>query len=90
MPDDQSAIQATYLDEALSFYAANAVPSASRATVQERFDALVASQIEGALPYCTNLGVVTNLADQIFSADSRAEIDGMMSVPRLPVSNPCL
>ncbi|MFT6075886.1 MAG: hypothetical protein ACJAZ1_002818 [Yoonia sp.] len=90
LSDDQAAVQASYLDEALSFYAANAVPPVSRATVQERFDALVASQIEGALPYCANLSVVTNLAEQIFSADSRAEIDGMMSVPRLPVSNPCL
>ena len=90
LPDDQAAVQATYLDEALSFYAANTIPAASLFTVRERFDALVASQIEGARPYCANLSVVTNLADQIFNADSRAEIDGMMSVPRLPVSNPCL
>ncbi len=90
LPDEQAAIQATYLNEALSFYAENAVPAASRETVQERFDALVASQIEGARPYCSNLNVVTNLADQIFTADSRAEIEGMMSLPRLPVSNPCL
>lgn len=90
LPDGQAAIQAIYLDEALSFYAANTVPVASRETVQDRFDALVASQIEGARPYCANLSVVTNLAAQIFNPDSRAEIAGMMSLPRLPVSNPCL
>jgi hypothetical protein len=90
LPDDQAVVQVTYLDEALSLYAANAVPPASRATAQERFDALVALQIERARPYCANLSVVKNLADQIFSADSRAEIDGMTSVPRLPASNPCL
>jgi hypothetical protein len=90
LPEDQAAVQATYLDQALSFYAENAVPAASRETVQDRFDALVASQIIGARPYCSNLSVVTNLADRIFAPDSRAEIDGMMSLPRLPVSNPCL
>ena len=90
LPEDQAAIQATYLDEALSFYAQNAVPVASRETVQERFDSLVASQIVAARPYCSNLSVVTDLADQIFTIESRAEIDGMMSLPRLPVSNPCL
>jgi hypothetical protein len=90
LPAEQAAIQATYLDEALDFYAANALPATTRAEVDARFADLVASQIEGALPYCQNLDVVTNLADRIFTADSRDEITGMMSVPRLPVSNPCL
>lgn len=90
LPPAQAAIQATYLDEALSFYAANAVPVADRDTVQARFDALVASQIAGALPFCANLDVVTNLADRLFTPDSRAEITGMLSIPRLPVANPCL
>ncbi len=90
LPADQTAIQATYLDEALSFYAANTSPPSTRETVQDRFDALVASQVQGARPFCENLSIINNLADQIFTADSRAEIDGMMSLPRLPVSNPCL
>ena len=90
LPADQADIQATYLQEALTFYGANAVPVADFATVKDRFDALVASQISGARPYCNNLDIVTNLADRIFTPDSRTEITGMMSLPRLPVSNPCL
>ncbi len=90
LPAAQAELQATYLDEVLSFYAANAVPVVDQATAQTRFDAFVASQIEGARPYCSNLDVVTNLADRLFNPDSRAEVSGMMSKPRLPVSNPCL
>lgn len=90
LPAEQAAIQQTYLNEVLAFYAANVVPAVNQATVQERFDALVASQIEGARPFCGNLDVMTNLADRLFTTDSRAEVAGMMSIPRLPVANPCL
>ncbi len=90
LPDAQAAIQSTYLREAMDFYVANAVPAPDMATVQARFDALVASQIEGARPFCANLDVVTNLADRLFTPDSRAEVSAMMSIPRLPVANPCL
>jgi hypothetical protein len=90
LPADQAAIQKTYLDEALTFYAANAIPAVDKATAQARFDALVASQIEGALPFCGNLNIMTELADRLFTTDSRAEVTGMMSTPRLPVANPCL
>lgn len=90
LPEDQAAIQASYTVEALSFYAANAVPAVDIETVRARFDNFVATQIEGARPYCANLDVVTNLADRLFTEDSRAEVSGMISVPRLPVSNPCL
>ncbi|WP_375254169.1 hypothetical protein [Yoonia sp.] len=90
LPAEQEVIQRTYLEEVLSFYAANVVPSVDQATVQTRFDALVASQIDGARPYCSNLDVMTDLADRLFSPDSRAEVTGMLSIPRLPVSNPCL
>lgn len=90
LPPEQAQVQATYLQEALSFYAQNTIPAVDQATVQARFDALVASQIAGARPFCTNLDVVTDLASRLFTPDSRAEISGMMSVPRLPVANPCL
>ena len=90
LPAEQAAIQKTYLDEVVAFYAENVIPSVDQATVRTRFDALVASQIEGALPYCGNLDVITDLSDRLFAPDSRAEVTGMMSIPRLPVSNPCL
>lgn len=90
LPPDQATIQQTYLQEALAFYAANAGADVTLGDVEERYDALVASQIAGALPFCQNLEVVTSLADRLFTPDSRAEIDGMMSVARLPVANPCL
>ena len=90
LPPEQAEIQATYTQEALSFYAANVLPQVDRATAQDRYDALVASQIAAARPFCASLDVVTDLADRLFASESRAEIAGMMSVPRLPVSNPCL
>ena len=89
LPPEQLVIQSDYQTRALDFYAAN-VPDTDRATVQERFDALVESQIEGTRPFCANVDLVTDLADRIFTPDSAAEIDGMLQVPRLPVSNPCL
>lgn len=89
LPPEQLTIQSDYQTRALDFYAAN-VPDTDRATVQERFDALVESQIEGTRPFCANVDLVTDLADRIFTPDSAAEIDGMLQVPRLPVSNPCL
>ena len=90
LPPAQSDVQATYTNEVLAFYAANVAPVSDRATVQARFDALVASQIAGARPFCASFDVVTDLADRLFVPESRAEVSDMMSVPRLPVSNPCL
>ncbi len=89
LPPEQVAIQSDYETRALDFYATN-VPNTDRVVVQQRFDALVAGQIEDTLPFCANIDLVTDLADRIFSPDSAAEIDGMLSKPRLPVSNPCL
>lgn len=90
LPADQSALQDDYLMQALTFYAANTVPAAPFDLVKERYDALVSSQVAGARPFCSNLDLVTNLADRIFSPDGATEIAGMLSTPRLPVANPCL
>ncbi len=90
LPAAQVAIQADYQARALTFYAQNTFPPAPLALVEERYDALVASQIEGARPFCSNLDLVTTLADRIFSPQGADEVNGMLSVPRLPVAHPCL
>ena len=89
LPDEQLAIQSDYQTRALDFYADN-LPGVDRTTVQDRFDALVSGQVEGTRPFCANIDLVTDLADRIFTPDSAEEIDGMLSIPRLPVGNPCL
>ncbi|SFR97913.1 hypothetical protein [Yoonia litorea] len=89
LPDEQLAIQTDYRTRVLDFYAAN-VDGADRQTVTDRFEALVASQIATTRPFCANIDLVTDLADRIFAPQSAEEINGMLSVPRLPVSNPCL
>lgn len=89
LPDAQVAIRDDYLTRALDFYADN-ISGVDRSDVQERFDGLVGSQVESTRPFCANIDLVTDLADRIFTPESAAEIDGMLSVPRLPVSNPCL
>lgn len=90
LPADQATLQAEYLAQALAFYGANTVPVAPTILVEERYNALVSSQIEGARPFCSNLDLVTSLADQIFSAEGVEEIAGMLATPRLPVEFPCL
>ena len=90
LPADQVVAQTDYRARALTFYAQNAFPPASLELVEERYDALVASQIAGARPFCSNLDLVTTLADRIFSPEGADEVNGMMSVARLPVAHPCL
>lgn len=90
LPADQAALQKDYLMQALTFYADNTAPPAPFALVEERYNALVSSQVAGARPFCSNLDLVTNLADRIFSTDGASEVAGMLSTPRLPVANPCL
>ncbi len=90
LPAAQSARQKSYLEQALAFYAENTIPPAAPELVRARYDALVASQIEGARPFCSNLDLVTDLADRIFSDDGAGEISDMLSIPRLPVEFPCL
>jgi hypothetical protein len=90
LPPEQAETQGSYLTQALTFYAENVVPQASFELVEERYNALVSSQIEGARPFCSNLDLVTSLADRVFSAEGAGEVTGMMSTPRLPVANPCL
>lgn len=90
LPATQTATQTEYRARALTFYAQNTFPPAPLALVEERYNALVASQIAGARPFCSNLDLVTTLADRIFSPEGADEVNGMLSVPRLPVAHPCL
>jgi len=90
LPAEQQAISEDYRARALAFYAKNAFPPVDLAEVTRRYDALVASEIELARPFCSDPSVVTDFSDRLFVADTEDEIDGMMSIPRLPVANPCL
>ncbi|PJI93024.1 hypothetical protein BC777_1891 [Yoonia maricola] len=90
LPAAQVDMQTAYRAQALTFYANNVVPPVAFEMVEQRYNALVASQIEGARPFCSNLDLVTTLADRIFSSEGAEEVKGMMSTPRLPVANPCL
>ncbi len=90
LPPEQQVISDTYRSTALAFYAENAFPPADLDEVERRFDALVASEIELSRPFCDDLAVVTDFSDRLFAQATKAEVDGMMSVPRLPVANPCL
>ncbi|MDX8350066.1 hypothetical protein SLH49_18910 [Cognatiyoonia sp. IB215446] len=90
LPAEQQAISDDYRARALAFYAENAFPPADPAEVMRRYDALVASEIDLARPFCSDPSVVTDFSDRLFVADTNDEIDGMMSIPRLPVANPCL
>ncbi|MEM9788457.1 MAG: hypothetical protein AAF801_18310, partial [Pseudomonadota bacterium] len=90
LPPEQQAISDAYRADALAFYAANAFPPAELAEVERRFEALIASELEMSRPFCANPSVVTDFSDRLFVEDTRPEIDGMMSIPRLPVANPCL
>lgn len=87
---EQKAISDAYRAEALAFYAENAFPRVELAEVARRYDALVASEIEMSRPFCSDLSVVTDFSDRLFVDETRAEVEGMMSIPRLPVANPCL
>ena len=90
LPDDQ----VSYLDQframALSYYAENAEPMAEMTRVQDRYATYVSSQIEGARPLCSNIDLITGLADRLLSDGGAAQVEDMLSIPRLPVENPCL
>ncbi|EBA12094.1 hypothetical protein [Roseobacter sp. CCS2] len=90
LPAAQVETQTAYRSAALAFYAENVIPPVDPELAQERYNALVSSQIEGARPFCSNLDLVTTLADRVFSPEGAEEISGMMATPRLPVANPCL
>jgi len=90
LPAAQIATQTEYRTRALAFYAENTFPPAPLDLVEERYATLVSSQIAGARPFCSNLDLVTTLADRIFSPEGAEEVNGMMSIPRLPVAHPCL
>lgn len=90
LPASQIPTQSDYRTRALTFYAENTVPMTTFEVVVARYNALVASQIEGARPFCSNLDLVTTLADRIFSPEGAEEVESMLSLPRLPVAHPCL
>lgn len=90
LPEDQRAKHQRYLEKVVSFYAENLPNPMPTGLVQSRYYALMTSQIEGARPFCSNLDLVTTLADRLFSPEGEAEVNRMLSRPRLPVANPCL
>ncbi|MEL6682693.1 MAG: hypothetical protein AAFQ09_08605 [Pseudomonadota bacterium] len=90
LPPEQQIISDAYRRDALAFYAANAFPSATIEEVESRFAALVESEIELSRPFCSDPAVITDFSDRLFVEDSKDEISSMMSIPRLPVANPCL
>ncbi|MCK0096043.1 hypothetical protein MWU60_10725 [Yoonia sp. F2084L] len=90
LPEEQSAKHEAYLGQAVSFYAENLPQPTPTGLVYLRYYGLMESQIEGARPFCSNLDLVTNLADRLFSIEGEAEVNRMLSQPRLPVAHPCL
>lgn len=90
LPEEQFAKHQDYLNKVVSFYAENLPYPMPTALVHSRYYGLMESQIEGARPFCSNLDLVTNLADRLFSPEGEAEVNRMLSKPRLPVANPCL
>ncbi len=87
---EQVETQDAYRDMALTFYGNNVAPSVDIITIEELYAELVASEIAGAEPFCDAPDQFTTFADRLFAPEARAEIEEMMSVPRLPVANPCL
>ncbi len=90
LPEDQLAKHQEYLSLAVDFYVENLPPLTTPGNVLLRYYGLVEAQVEGARPLCSNLDLVTGLADRLFSPEGEAEVTRMLSKPRLPVSNPCL
>jgi len=90
LPAEQISTLDRFRAMALSFYAENAVPAVGMAQVSRRYETYVASQIDGARPLCSNIDLMTNLADRLLSEGGEAQVNAMLSRPRLPVENPCL
>ncbi|MEM8537756.1 MAG: hypothetical protein AAGF56_07830 [Pseudomonadota bacterium] len=86
--------QVTFLDEframALRYYAENAQPATDIGTARSRYQTYVASQIESARPLCSNVDLMTDLADRLLSDNGAAQVGAILATPRLPVENPCL
>lgn len=87
---EQEVTQGAYRDDVLAYYGRNVQPEASLETVVDRYNALVAAEVEIAKPFCDDPEQFIIFADRLFAPEARAEIEGMMSTPRLPVINPCL
>lgn len=87
---EQVVTQDAYRDMALRFYGNNVTPTVDLETIEGLYAALVASEIAGAAPFCDAPDQFTTFADRLFAPEARPEIEGMMSVPRLPVANPCM
>lgn len=90
LPENQSAKHDEYLRQAVDFYSENLSHPTPTGLVYLRYYGLVESQTEGARAFCSNLDLVTTLADRLFSPEGEAEVNRMLSQPRLPVANPCL
>lgn len=87
---EQEAARADYRTMALGFYADNVIPPATIDTVTDAYAGLVSGEMAGVLPFCDNADQFVTFATRLFAPEARPEIEGMMSIPRLPVSNPCL
>ncbi|MEO1638009.1 MAG: hypothetical protein AAFU41_02020 [Pseudomonadota bacterium] len=90
LPAEQLPFQQDFTERALQFYAENSSPAADMTTVTARYADYVQSQVEGALPLCSNIDLITNLADRLFTPAGEAQVTNILSLPRLPVENPCL
>jgi len=90
LSQDQLDRQASYRRLALIFYGRNVQPPTTLENVQARYAALVATEVEASKQFCDAPDEFTDFADRLFAPQALAEIEGMMSVPRLPVANPCL
>lgn len=88
LSDQQIAIQDDYRQRALTFYSENA--AAPMDTVTARYADLVVVEQAAVKPFCEAPDEFADFAARLFSEDTMPEIDRMLSVPRLPVSNPCL
>ena len=87
---EQEAARADYRSMALKFYSANALPPATIESVRDAYARLISDEVLGVLPFCDNADQFVTFANRLFAPEARPEIEGMMSIQRLPVTNPCL
>ncbi len=88
---DQIAKLETYRGELLDYYADNTYPAASRASVQNAYDAYVARLAPQNPASCKRVSAERKaFFDFMTSERMRPEFDALLSEPRLPVANPCL
>jgi hypothetical protein len=87
--DGERARLHSHLDRVAGFYAGNAVPATTKSAFLDRLAARTTSQ--GDALQCDALSDdFKPFARSFVGPDSEALIDDLLSVPRLPVLNPCL